>query len=362
MSHVDEGMLHAYLDGELPADERTTLEAHLAQCDACRGRLVEERALLERASALLGAARPVERPAPAFEQLRRGPKRSLWRVRTPVAWAASIALALGLGYVLRDVGAYRRAPLADSPAPATPGRVAVQERDTFTTRIATRAATPAAGAREEIAQRFAKPRSDEEADRALPQMGRRVDSGAMKVAVRASPAPAGPPQSAVADSALVIVDGARRAAAATVAEAVGAPSARMQRDEALTEREPSANTWPRIDRQTAKTILGEDPVGLPDLTTLTFRRSPDRDGSVVVVEQELDNRTVIQIFQQQSARANARFDSLVYARSSTFYRSADRERADRLARYVGKLRVEIGGPVSVDSLNRLLDQVAPLRP
>ena len=124
-------------------------------------------------------------------------------------------------------------------------------------------------------------------------------------------------------------------------------------------RQPAANSWPRIDRQTAKSILGEEPVGLPDLATLTIRRSPDRDG-VVVVEQELDNRTVIQIFQQQSARANARFDSLVYGASSRSYnRSVDRER-DRLARFVGKLRVEIGGPVSVDSLNRLLDQVGPL--
>jgi hypothetical protein len=31
-----------------------------------------------------------------------------------------------------------------------------------------------------------------------------------------------------------------------------------------------------------------------------------------------------------------------------------------LARFVGKLRVEIGGAVSADSLNRLLEQVRPL--
>jgi hypothetical protein len=39
----------------------------------------------------------------------------------------------------------------------------------------------------------------------------------------------------------------------------------------------------------------------------------------------------------------------------------ERQRADRiLARYVGRLRVEISGPVSTDSLNRLLEQVEPL--
>ena len=81
MSHVDEGTLHAYLDGELPPAERTAVEAHLAECARCRANLIEERALRERASAVLGSARPSERPAPPLEQLRREPKRSPWRVR-----------------------------------------------------------------------------------------------------------------------------------------------------------------------------------------------------------------------------------------------------------------------------------------
>src|SRR6266853_3218378 len=101
MSHVDEGTLHSYLDGELSPDERAAVESHLSQCATCRASLAEERALLDRASALLGSARPVERPAPPFEQLRRESKRSPWRVRRSIAWAASIVLAIGLGYSLR---------------------------------------------------------------------------------------------------------------------------------------------------------------------------------------------------------------------------------------------------------------------
>jgi len=66
MSHVDEGTLHAYLDGELPSAERTAVEAHLVECATCRANLIEERALRERASALLGSALPVERPAPPW--------------------------------------------------------------------------------------------------------------------------------------------------------------------------------------------------------------------------------------------------------------------------------------------------------
>lgn len=67
------------------------------------------------------------------------------------------------------------------------------------------------------------------------------------------------------------------------------------------------------------------------------------------MEQALDSKTVIQIFQRPAA-SFAEADELVA-----------RERTDRiLARYVGRLRVEISGPVSTDSLNKLLEQVEPI--
>ncbi len=113
MSHVDEGTLHSYLDGELSADERAAVEIHLSQCATCRASLAGQRALLERASAVLGVARPIERPAPPFEQLRRQSKRSPWRVRRSIAWAASIVLAIGLGYSLRGT-APEASPEADT--------------------------------------------------------------------------------------------------------------------------------------------------------------------------------------------------------------------------------------------------------
>src|SRR3954451_4899092 len=95
MPHVDEGTLHAYLDGELPSAERTALQTHLAECASCRATLAEERAPPERASALLGMTRPAEWRAPAFEQLKRRRARRRWQIRTPVAWGASIGVALG---------------------------------------------------------------------------------------------------------------------------------------------------------------------------------------------------------------------------------------------------------------------------
>src|SRR4030088_1481885 len=58
MSHVDEGTLHAYLDGELPSAERTALEAHLADCSTCRANLTEQPALLMHNPSKMVSARP----------------------------------------------------------------------------------------------------------------------------------------------------------------------------------------------------------------------------------------------------------------------------------------------------------------
>src|SRR6185295_2080303 len=118
MSHVDDGTLHAYLDGELAPVERARFEAHVAECAACRGRLEEERALIERASNLLALAQPPDRSAPPLHELRR--PRLAWRLRVPLAWAATVVLALGIGYYVGDQSV-ARAPevyglVGDSPA------------------------------------------------------------------------------------------------------------------------------------------------------------------------------------------------------------------------------------------------------
>jgi hypothetical protein len=57
---------------------------------------------------------------------------------------------------------------------------------------------------------------------------------------------------------------------------------------------------------------------------------------------------VIQIFQRPAS-----------VTEGNEYGARDRS-AQVLARYVGRLRVEISGPVSTDSLNKLLEQVEPI--
>ena len=335
MSHVDEGTLHAYIDGELPPNERTALEGHLAQCATCGATLAEERALLERASALLGSAPPVERPAPPFEQIRRAIKRSPWRVRTSFAWAASIMLALGLGYYLRDPGNKASALYA----PSQPASVA-QNRG---------AATPAPGLGAERQERPARrPLSTPPADAVA-----RVESKTASVAAAETP-PA-------AAGAVTL-----RSSAPQLSNVTPATPARKLMDTTVrleavvvtgaVEKDAGAMRWPIISRDAATTLLGTDPVGLPGLATRRIRRSPAPDATVVV-EQLLDSSTVIQVFQRAA-------DSPLYIVDGTPLPQSRRDRAareaDRLARFVGRLRVEISGPLPVDSLNRLLEQVEPL--
>lgn len=125
MSHVDEGALHAYLDGaldEYPAAEADRIRSHLDACAECAGRLEEERRVRGDAHAILALASP-EVELPGFEELkayveRTRPVRSpasarLWRL----GWAASVVLALGTGWLVRGQTAQRG--LMTSPRPAT---------------------------------------------------------------------------------------------------------------------------------------------------------------------------------------------------------------------------------------------------
>jgi anti-sigma factor RsiW len=60
MSHLDEGMLHALLDGELDLAEVSEIQIHLGTCVACGSRLQEVKQVLAEADRLVGA---VEMPA-----------------------------------------------------------------------------------------------------------------------------------------------------------------------------------------------------------------------------------------------------------------------------------------------------------
>lgn len=180
MSHVDDGTLHAYLDGELEVVQpgaTAALEAHIAACGACRARLEEERRIRERAQAVLDHAAPAGLEVPPFdavvERARRNvgggtapaaqPRRSL---TLPLAWAASIALALAGGWWAHEMArapehaafqlemleatAADDAEIPPVPAPATPA--SYTEDAARSTAPAGAAAKPSVAAQAELAR------------------------------------------------------------------------------------------------------------------------------------------------------------------------------------------------------------------
>lgn len=119
MRHVDEGLLHAYIDGAFEAEsaERRDIEAHLGACADCRVRLEDARQVRAVAQDVLDAAVPSAVEPPPFEtivaeQARRrggggGAGAPAPRVRIPLAWAATVVLALGAGWMARAMVAER---------------------------------------------------------------------------------------------------------------------------------------------------------------------------------------------------------------------------------------------------------------
>ena len=72
MSHIDEGRLHAWLDGALGPEsgpEGAAMDQHLATCDECRMRLEEASAVRERARSVLASADHSLREAPPFAEI-----------------------------------------------------------------------------------------------------------------------------------------------------------------------------------------------------------------------------------------------------------------------------------------------------
>jgi uncharacterized membrane protein len=70
MQHLDEGTIHAWLDGALDAEETARVEQHAAECATCAAAVAEARGLVAGASRILTAldhtpGGVIPRPAPA---------------------------------------------------------------------------------------------------------------------------------------------------------------------------------------------------------------------------------------------------------------------------------------------------------
>jgi putative zinc finger protein len=356
MSHVDDGILHAYLDGELSPVEVERLEAHVTGCPVCRARLDEERALIERASRLLGMAVPPgpEREAPPLHQLRQ-PRVIGKRLVIPLAWAATIVLALGLGYYAASTS-YRPGP-QETVARQTPQEsvasplavaVAPQSAATVSDRSAERSlgqrqepaaprprpSAPAVGVESALADRAAREESDE--------AGRQNKAAAQLPAAQADVRLRGAVASAPASANTIIIDSSPQRYAETRGAAV-----------------PLSTNWPVIQPQPAHDLLGGAPAMIPGYPVRALRRNP-MAAREIVVEQELSPGVVVSLYEQPldlgpGPASLSRLD----AQAPRDSLAAKARTNERLARFVGRLRIEIAGPLPKDSLNRLLESVKP---
>ena len=325
MSHVDEGTLHAYLDGELPGAERAQLETHLAGCTTCRDRLAEERGLLERADRLLTLAElpagHTHRPAPApMLAVRRRP-----RFVVPAAWAASIALAFVTGWLLRPT------PQGTGNAVDETKQVAaLVPADSAAAASRQNAAAPATLYRSR-ASRLQTAKTNEDSvgvaaeSSLVPVVKPGVIENAGRPALRgAAPAPIPPATVAITPS----------AAAPPLGE-----TADLARP---AERRAIGTTWTAIAAEPARRALGTDVASIPGIPVRDILQNP-KVPNEVMVEQEVADGTIIQLLQSP-------LDSAVEAMGYGYSRNP-------LQKAVGRLQVRISGPLAPDSLLKLLDRV-----
>jgi len=355
MSHVDDGILHAYLDGELSPVEVDRLEAHVTGCPVCRARLDEERALIERASKLLGMAVPPgpEREAPPLHQLRQ-PRVIGRRLVIPLAWAATIVLALGLGYYAaspsyrsgRQERVAERAPqesvaspqvVAVTPQSATAGAERTAERSLARRQEPAaprpRPSAPSIVVDGALADRAAREESDEAGQQSKPAA--QLPAGRADVRVRGAPAPA-----PAAGNVIIIDSNPQDYALAGVVTTASL-----------------STTWPIIQPQPAHDLLGGAPAMIPGYPVRALRRNPTA-AREIVVEQELSPGVVVSLFEQPLDPGLAPLSRLG-AQAPRDSLAAKARTNERLARFVGRLRIEIAGPLPKDSLNRLLESVKP---
>jgi len=116
-----ETKLNEYVDGTLPAHDRASVEAHLADCAACRAAVAELRTLSAAAASLPKSIEP-GRDLWAGVETRIG-QRATWNVQR-FRWRAALAAAALLVIAL---GVYRLLPPFAAPyRPAAEGWVEVQ--------------------------------------------------------------------------------------------------------------------------------------------------------------------------------------------------------------------------------------------
>ena len=212
MQHLEEGTIHAWLDGALSSDDAARVEEHVEHCAECAAMVADARGLIAGASRIVAALDIVPGGVlPKSTTAVAAPPRSLWRSLhlSPfrAALAASLMVAAGSLFVLRSSrqtvpvsSKYEHpagVPAASLPAPMAPSASARPPM------VATIPTPPSANADRVFSQRTRAP-----ADTAVVVKKSMTPPTGAVVSAAEAPKPV-----AVSDSARPVVDSLRRVVA-----------------------------------------------------------------------------------------------------------------------------------------------------
>lgn len=142
MNHLDEGTIHAWIDGALDASQSRDIETHVAQCPTCQAAVAEARGLIAGASRILMALDDV--PAGVTPKRATAPKRQ-WRA---APWVTGIAAAFVLAVGLTTWNRSRDSVTSGSESPST---AKAANTAGSASPVAPRVASPSAPPRLEVA-------------------------------------------------------------------------------------------------------------------------------------------------------------------------------------------------------------------
>jgi hypothetical protein len=345
MSHVDEGTIHALLDGAFKPEDpvRREIDAHLASCDECRAKYERERRLHARASDVLGQVIPDAVRVEPFERIlamRRGaaisstpddtqvpetapgdtvdadatnansdisPRRSF---RRPLAYAATLMLAVTAAWFARQYAPRGNGPaetmmapeakaFADSIAPPP----TIQSADAPQPKVlADRAPANEGRSRDEDAAGGERRRESAPVRQAVPPppsqaSGRTADSGSTAGLQRMDSLSRG----GVALDEIVVTGAAGRAApASSLLEGPGI-------DAFATRVATIADsvTWRTVTNAEAQALLGRTPVSIAGLPIDSLHGATADQHHLVRVTQHAPSGEPVQVFGWAIATAPA---------------------------------------------------------
>lgn len=308
MQHLDDALIAEWVDGGIAEDSprHGAIAAHVDQCDECRIRVEEERALAGHVRQLLGVAIPPDH-TPPFEEIlhRAGPAPKRATVRSlPLVWrrlavAATVVVAGGVGWYARGLVMERSAV----PAGAAVMADAVGETGGTgeTGRMGGTEGTGGAGERDALA---APPLESTVGKRLEVATAEAAGRGAAAAEEQAAAVGDTVRREAVAERPVVDeIVAVRRDAAPPAAPAVAQPSP-MARAVAPAENEArmqkvAAEPWGTTTRPAAERALGRSLLLVPELRVVSIEMTAD--SGMVRVRQDLGGGAVLELLESRAS-------------------------------------------------------------